>query len=32
MAYNFADQELEPKAAQWDKNKQFPLDVFKKAA
>ena len=32
MAYNFADQELEPKAAEWDKTKHFPLDVFKKAA
>ena len=31
-AYDFADQELAPHAAEWDENKHFPLDVYKKAA
>jgi len=25
MAYKFAAEELEPKAAEWDKTKEFPL-------
>ena len=32
MAYKFAQEELEPKAAEWDKNKHFPIDVYKQAA
>ena len=32
MAYNFAKEELEPKAAEWDKTKEFPVEVYKKAA
>ncbi|TNV78618.1 hypothetical protein FGO68_gene784 [Halteria grandinella] len=31
-AYEFAEQELAPNAAEWDENKHFPLDVYKKAA
>jgi alkylation response protein AidB-like acyl-CoA dehydrogenase len=31
-AYDFAEQELAPKAAEWDENKHFPMDVYKKAA
>ena len=31
-AYDFASQELAPKAAEWDENKHFPMDVYKKAA
>ncbi len=32
MAYKFASEELEPKAAEWDKTKHFPVDVYKKSA
>jgi len=32
MAYKFAQEELEPKASEWDKTKEFPLDVYRKAA
>jgi alkylation response protein AidB-like acyl-CoA dehydrogenase len=32
LAYNFASSELEPNAAEWDKKKHFPKDVYKKAA
>jgi alkylation response protein AidB-like acyl-CoA dehydrogenase len=32
MAYKYAQEELEPKAAEWDKTKHFPIDVYKKAA
>lgn len=32
LAYNFAASELEPHAAEWDKKKHFPKDVYKKAA
>lgn len=32
MAYNFAKTELEPHAAEWDRTKHFPMDVYKKAA
>jgi len=32
MAYKFAQDSLEPKAAEWDKTKEFPVDVYKKAA
>jgi len=31
-AYEFAEQELAPNAAEWDESKHFPLDVYKKAA
>jgi alkylation response protein AidB-like acyl-CoA dehydrogenase len=31
-AYDFADQELAPHAAEWDETKHFPMDVYKKAA
>ena len=31
-AYDFAEQELAPRAAEWDENKHFPMDVYKKAA
>ena len=31
-AYDFADQELAPFAAEWDETKHFPLDVYKKGA
>jgi alkylation response protein AidB-like acyl-CoA dehydrogenase len=31
-AYDFAEQELAPHAAEWDENKHFPMDVYKKAA
>lgn len=31
-AYDFADQELAPNAAEWDEKKHFPMDVYKKAA
>ena len=31
-AYQFAASELEPRAAEWDETKHFPLDVYKKAA
>ena len=31
-AYDFANQELAPHAAEWDETKHFPLDVYKKAA
>lgn len=31
-AYDFAEQELAPKAAEWDETKHFPMDVYKKAA
>ena len=29
MAYKFAQEELEPKAAIWDKTKEFPIDVYR---
>ena len=29
MAYKFAQEELEPKAAEWDKTKEFPVDVYR---
>ena len=32
MARRFADDELAPKAAQWDEEKHFPVDVIKKSA
>lgn len=32
MAYGFAKTELEPFAAEWDKTKHFPMDVYKKSA
>ena len=32
MAYKFAAEELEPKAAEWDKTKEFPLQTFKDVA
>ena len=32
MAYDFAKAELEPNAAQWDKEKHFPVDKLKLAA
>ena len=32
MAYKFAQEELEPKAAEWDKTKHFPIDVYREAA
>jgi alkylation response protein AidB-like acyl-CoA dehydrogenase len=32
MAYKFAAEELEPHAAEWDRNKHFPVDQFKAAA
>lgn len=32
MAYKFAAEELEPKAAQWDKTKEFPIQTFKDVA
>jgi len=32
MAYKFAQEELEPKAAEWDLNKHFPIDVYRNAA
>lgn len=32
LAYNFAASELEPYAAEWDRKKHFPKDVYKKAA
>ena len=32
MAYKFAQEELEPKAAEWDLTKHFPVDVYKQAA
>ena len=31
MAYKFAAESLEPKAAEWDKNKVFPTDVIKES-
>ena len=31
-AYEFAEKELAPKAAEWDRTKEFPIDVYKKAA
>mmetsp|Transcript_16386 Transcript_16386/g.27750 ORF Transcript_16386/g.27750 Transcript_16386/m.27750 type:complete len:212 (+) Transcript_16386:198-833(+) len=32
MAYRFASEELDPKAAEWDQTKHFPVDVYQKAA
>ena len=32
MAYKFAESHLEPKAAEWDRTKEFPVDVYKEAA
>lgn len=32
MAYGFAKSELEPNAAEWDKTKHFPMDVYKQSA
>jgi len=32
MAYKFAEENLEPHAADWDKNKHFPVDVYKECA
>jgi alkylation response protein AidB-like acyl-CoA dehydrogenase len=32
MAYKFAEDSLEPKAAEWDKTKEFPVHVFQQAA
>lgn len=31
-AYDFAESELKPFAAEWDEKKHFPKDVYKKAA
>jgi glycine dehydrogenase len=31
-AYDFAERELEPNAAEWDEKKHFPMDVYKKLA
>ncbi len=31
-AYDFAERELEPHAAEWDEKKHFPMDVYKKIA
>ncbi len=31
-AYEFAEQELRPNAAEWDEKKHFPRDVYKRAA
>ena len=31
-AYDFANQELAPNAAEWDEKKHFPMDVYKRAA
>ena len=32
MAYKFSAEELEPNAANWDRNFVFPVDTFKTAA
>jgi alkylation response protein AidB-like acyl-CoA dehydrogenase len=32
MAYGFAQEKLEPKASEWDKTKEFPVDVYREAA
>jgi hypothetical protein len=32
MAYKFAQEELEPKASEWDKSKHFPIEVYREAA
>lgn len=32
MAYDFAKAEFEPYASEWDRNKHFPMDQYKKAA
>ena len=32
MAYDFAQAELQPNAAEWDRTKHFPKDVYRKAA
>lgn len=32
LAYNFAKSELEPHAAEWDRTKHFPKDVYKQVA
>lgn len=32
MAYDFARVELEPNAAEWDKKKHFPKDIYRKSA
>lgn len=32
MAYKYAQEELEPKAAEWDKTKHFPVEIYKNAA
>ena len=32
MAYKFAVDSLEPKAAEWDKTKEFPVHVFQELA
>ena len=31
-AYEFSNKELAPKAAEWDRTKEFPIDVYKRAA
>jgi isobutyryl-CoA dehydrogenase len=30
-AYEFADKELAPKAAEWDRTKNFPIEIYRKA-
>ena len=32
MAYGYAAEKLEPHAAEWDKKKHFPIDVYKEGA
>jgi alkylation response protein AidB-like acyl-CoA dehydrogenase len=32
LAYKFAEEKLEPHAAEWDKTKHFPIEVMKEAA
>jgi alkylation response protein AidB-like acyl-CoA dehydrogenase len=32
MAYKFAQEALEPKASEWDKTKEFPVQVFRQSA
>ena len=32
MAYGYAAEKLEPYAAEWDKKKHFPIDVYKEGA
>lgn len=32
MAYKFAQEELAPKAAEWDRTKTFPIETYREAA